>query len=478
MRILIVNIYFHPDPTGTGLVITELARDLAAYGHQVTVITSVPHYGRFQATGDRRQRTRSASFRLSAVACRLRQRRLWTEALWDGIRVIRTAVYIPRRLTFLTRAINYASFSLLAMVAGLRCGPQDLILCTSPPLSLGVSAWLLSRLKGVPFVFNVQDIYPDAAILMGMVRSAWLVAQLQRLERFVYRCAALVTVISGGARSNLLAKGVPDGKLAVIPNWVNEEHIRPVPADNEFRRSLGMDGARIVMFAGNIGLIAGLESVLEAAAALRHRPDIQFMIVGEGNAKAGLVARARTMALQNVTFLPTQPREILPQVLGSADVHLVTLKRRMSTTSVPSKTYGIMASGRPAIAAVDPGSEVWRLVEAADAGVCVAPEEPGELARAIEALCDDPDRRQRLGENARAYVTRHNTKSALTRLYEQTLRRVAGGAAHLEEGSHHPAAETRPSAVVSVTSPEETAATPGMASRLKPSAAFDEAGTK
>ena len=274
----------------------------------------------------------------------------------------------------------------------------------------------------------MQDIYPDVAVLMGMVRNPRLIALFRRLELFVYRKAARITVISDGAKRNLLAKGVPDSKIEVIPNWVDIMHLRPVTADNEFRRGLGLQGQRTVMFAGNIGLIAGLETVLEAAAALRCRSDIRFLIVGEGNAKAALLARAQKMDLPNVTFLPTQPREMLSEVLGAADLHLVTLKRQMSTTSVPSKSYGIMASGRPMVAAVDPGSEVCRLVAEANAGVCVPPERPQQLAQAIEALCDAPERRRVLGENARSYVVRYYAKEMLTERYAFTLSSVSGTA--------------------------------------------------
>jgi colanic acid biosynthesis glycosyl transferase WcaI len=432
MKVLIVNIYFHPDPTGTGLVITELACDLVAQGHDVTVITSVPHYGvsprpSSEPHSDGR---RSLWGRIAHTLQSIPKVRLWCEDRLDGIRVLRTAVYVPRRRTFWSRVLNYASFSLLALVAGLSTGPQEVLFCTSPPLSIGVTAWLLSRLKRVPLVFNVQDIYPDAAILMGMVRHPTMIGLFRRLEKFVYGRAALVTVISESARRNLLGKGVPDQKIAVIPNWVDVQHVQPVERQNEFRRSLCLDGARIVMFAGNIGLIAGLETVLEAAARLRHRPDIRFLIVGEGTAKAELVARARDMALQNVTFLTTQPREKVPEVLGAADVHLVTLKRWMSSTSVPSKTYGIMASGRPTIAAVDEGSEVWQLIEKAEAGLCVLPEEPDALAAAIETVCDDAERRLRMGEQARAHVVRHNARHELTEYYGSVLAAtVRGGAA-------------------------------------------------
>jgi colanic acid biosynthesis glycosyl transferase WcaI len=427
MKLLILNIYFHPDPTGTGLVITELARDLVAQGHEVTVITSVPHYGgvshgawckgpgaRFPGPGHRTWGTEHLP------------PRLWSEETLDGIRVIRTAVYIPRRPTFWTRALNYLTFCALATLAGLRCGRHEVIMCTSPPLPLGVSAWVLALFKRVPLLFNVQDIYPDVAILMGVLKNRAFIGLSRWLERFVYQRAALVTVISESARRNLEGKGVPPAKIAVIPNWVDVDYVCPISGENEFRRKVMRPTSKLVMFAGNIGLIAGLETVLEAAAMLRHRPDIHFLVVGEGNAKAALVTLAQRMDLPNVTFLPTQPREILPQVLGSADIHLVTLKRRLSNTSVPSKSYGIMASERPMIAAVDPDSEVWRLVEEAECGLCVPPEEPLALAQAIEALCDSPEQRQRMGENARRYVVRHHAKRELTTLYGRTLERIAG----------------------------------------------------
>jgi putative colanic acid biosynthesis glycosyltransferase WcaI len=422
MKLLIVNIYFHPDPTGTGLVITELARDLVCQGHEVTVITSVPHYGGHRpGTHGEREDVRSGSARIKRWAARWT---LWQESTLDGIRVIRTAVFMPRKNRLWSRALNYLSFSLLAIVAGARTGRHDVILCASPPLSIGVSAWLLSRLLKAPFVFNVQDIYPDAAVLMGVLRRPALIRLLQRLERFIYERATRVVVISDGARRNLRDKGVPDGKLVVIPNWADVEFVTPFESENPFRRGLGLDGRPIVMFAGNIGLIAGLDTVLAAAAILR-RTHIHFLIVGDGNAKEALVSQARDMGLSNVTFLKTQPRSILPQVLSAADVHLVTLKRQMSTTSLPSKSYGIMASARPMVAAVDPGSEVWRLVEKAESGLCVPPEDPEALAQAIASLCNDPARSRRLGENARRYVVRHYAKHDLTACYGDLLQTVA-----------------------------------------------------
>jgi colanic acid biosynthesis glycosyl transferase WcaI len=432
MRILIVNIYFYPDPTGTGWVITELARDLTAQGHAVTVLTTVPHYA-----GPGHENIARVS------------RRLWREERLDGIRVIRTGVYVPRRKTLWTRLLNYCSFTLLALIAGVRCGAHDVILSTSPPLSIGLSAWLLSRLKRIPFVFNVQDIYPDVAVLMGMIRNPAWIAPLRMLERLIYRKAALITVISDRAKENLRAKGVPTQKIQVIPNWVDIHEIQPGVPNNGFRRSLPTPSeSNLVMFAGNIGLIAGLETVLQAATALQHRPDIHFLLIGEGTAKAELVAIAERMGLRNVRFLPTQPREILPEVLAAADVHLVTLKRQMSTTSVPSKSYTIMASGRPMIAAVDPGSEIWRMVQTAGAGLCVLPEDPATLAEAIVELCDSPERRRVMGECGRAYVVHHHAKSELAGRYGAILEAVArkrdveGDGTGLRDGKSAPAVQS------------------------------------
>jgi colanic acid biosynthesis glycosyl transferase WcaI len=276
-----------------------------------------------------------------------------------------------------------------------------------------------------------------------------LIGFFQALERFIYRRASLVTVISQSAKENLRCKGVTESRIRVIPNWVDVQEIRPADVDNPFRQSVlralpptsnGQGPTRyLVMFAGNIGLIAGLETVLEAAAALKDRPDIQFVLVGEGNAKAELTARAAAMNLPNVLFLPTQPREILGEVLAAADLHLVTLKRRMSTTSVPSKSYTIMASGRPMVASVDPGSEIWCLVEAAGAGLCVPPEEPAALAQAVVELCDSPDRRRAMGENARAYAVRHHAKAALTAVYGKTLERASKGSKAVSTAAARPA---------------------------------------
>src|SRR5262249_16268620 len=200
----------------------------------------------------------------------------------------------------------------------------------------------------------------------------------------------------------------------VIPNWANVEAIRPVERENSFREAHGLNGHFVVMFAGNLGFIAMLDQVLEAARLLEDEPHIQFLIVGEGNAKPGLVSRADELRLKNVRFLPTQPKDVLPEMLGAADLSLVTLNRHLGQLNVPSKIYSIMASARPVLASVPEDSEVARLVEVADCGLGVPPEDPHSLAQAIRSLSRQPEKLQLYGANGRRYVEEHLDRRSLT----------------------------------------------------------------
>jgi colanic acid biosynthesis glycosyl transferase WcaI len=186
-----------------------------------------------------------------------------------------------------------------------------------------------------------------------------------------------------------------------------------------------LNGHFVVMFAGNLGFIAMLDKVLEAAKLLEDEPHIQFLIIGEGNAKPGLVSRVNELGLKNVRFLPTQPKETLPEMLGAADISLVTLNRRLGQLNVPSKTYSIMASARPVLAAVPEDSEIARLIKVADCGLGVPPEDPVALAQAIRSLADQPERLRVYGANGRRYVEEFLDRRSLTTQYHILLQQIA-----------------------------------------------------
>jgi colanic acid biosynthesis glycosyl transferase WcaI len=403
MRVLLLTLYFAPDVAANAVVMTELAEELAAFGYQVTVVTTFPHYA-------------------GNVIVRRYRGRLIQREEYKGMRVIRTYLYTsPHKQRFLVRFLNYVSFNVLSTLAGIFAGPQDVILAPSPPLTIGLSAHIISRVKRIPYLYNVQDIYPDVVVKLGIIKNPWVIAFSRWMERFVYSHARHITVLSEGFRANLLRKGVPSEKLTVIPNFVDVDFIRPLPRDNTFCHRFDLNNRFVVLYAGNLGHSQNLEHVLECAALLRDQDDIAFVIVGNGSRKPYLEARAQQMGLDNIRFIPFQPWEDVPNIYATADVSLVTLRKGIALDSVPSKAYTIMASGRPILAALDRGSDTWRLIEEAECGICVESEDPKALAEAIRALYADPVLRERLGCNGREHVVHHYSRQAVGRQYHKLL---------------------------------------------------------
>jgi colanic acid biosynthesis glycosyl transferase WcaI len=403
MRILLLSTYFRPDIASTGVLMTQLAEELASMGHQIVVVTSMPHYD------------------TNRIWDRYRGR-LFVRERQGPLDVRRVYLYVPQRKeNLLGRLLNYATFNVLSTVAGTLAGQYDVVLVPSPPLTNGIAAFLMSRLRRVPFVYNVQDIYPDIAIRLGVMTNPQVIAAFRTLEKFVYRKAAAVSVISEGFRLNLLAKGVPDSKLHVIPNFVDPEFVRNLPRPNSFSRQHDLDDHFVVLFAGNVGLSQGLESVLDAARLLAHQPHVLFLIVGSGAAKDGLMKRVEEMGLDNVRFLPFQPHGVVPELYASADVCLVPLRRGLTEQSVPCKVYTIMAAGKPLVASVDEASDTWQLVRTADCGLCVQPETPEQMADAILALARDRELGGGMGRRGRQYVESRFTPQSAAKQYEALL---------------------------------------------------------
>jgi len=397
---------FHPDLTGTGPLVTDLATHLAAMGDEVTVVTSMPHYGR---------RNIHSKYR----------GRLFQRENFQGVNVWRTFVYVPPNPKGFYRAINYLSYTFMSIIAGILCGPKDVILCVNPPITVGFSGWLVSLPHRTPMVYNIQDIWPDCIAIIGQLRNRLLFRIFQYLEKFLYKISARLTVLSHGMKQNLLNKGVRENKVTIIPNWADVDYIHPLPKENDFRAANGLSDHFVVMFAGNLGFIAVLNTVLDAAKLLQDDARILFVIIGRGNAKSDLIERAKALNLTNIRFLSTQPKEVLPQMLAAADISLVTLDRRLGQLNVPSKTYNIMAGSRPVLAAVPPDSEIARLVQEAGCGVCVPPEDPKSMARAIKDLLSQPEELERYGKNGRSYVVANYSRPMLIRKYRELLREVS-----------------------------------------------------
>jgi putative colanic acid biosynthesis glycosyltransferase WcaI len=399
MHVLIFNIYFHPDPTGTGLVIGQLARDLRAIGHRVTVVTTVTHYG------------------LDSIPA---PRRLISEEQWEGVRVLRTWTYVRPRRPLFGRVLNYLAFAILAIPAGLKANKHDVAVCVWPPVTTAIAAWLVTRLRRSPLVMNVQDVYPDS-----IFRNK-LAARLNRaLERLVLRSAAGVTVLSPGLKRAVIDRGARGPSVAVIPMWTDVDGIRPGPKENSFRQEHQLQGKFVVLYAGNLGAFSGVEIVLDAAVLLKDQDHIRFFIVGRGHARDRLVQKAADLNLSNLTFMDTRPREELSAMLAAADIALVTLNPLLATTNIPSKAFTIMASARPVLAAMNSENEIARIITEQRCGWCVPPDRPQDLARAIQHASDRASDLEEMGMRARRFVESHHARPPLTRQHATFLEQVS-----------------------------------------------------
>jgi colanic acid biosynthesis glycosyl transferase WcaI len=408
MRILLLSTYFKPDIASTGVLMTYLAEDLAGLGHDVTVVTTFPHYDTSKIWESHRGK-------------------LFQQDKHSSVNVYRLYVYVPKRKDALPgRLLNYATFNALSVLVGTLIGKPDIVLAPSPPLTNGLSADIISRVRRIPFVYNVQDIYPDIAIRMEVMTNPRVIAFFRRIEQYIYHRATALAVISEDFRRNLVAKGVPPRKVKVIPNFIDTDFVRPLPRHNGFSSEQGLDDKFVVFFGGNVGFSQGLETVLEAAANLENQKDILFLIVGNGAAKPGLKNCAQKLNLENVRFLPFQPHEVVPYMYASSNVCLVPLRKGFAAESMPCKVYTITAAGRPLIASVDKDSDTHHFVQEAQCGLWVEPEDSDALTEAILDLCANEELREYLGRSGRQHVEAHYTRQAIAQRYDELLTKVVG----------------------------------------------------
>jgi colanic acid biosynthesis glycosyl transferase WcaI len=403
MHILFLAQCYAPENVSAATLITELAVDLAKRGNQVTMVTGAPNYPH------------------GCVFPGYKNKIYQVEEL-DGVNVVRTWSYISPKKSFWPRIFHYGSYSATAFYGALFSGKPDVIVSYSPPLPLGLTAWLLSRLWRVPWILQLEDLYPDAAIAAGVLRNSLAITFFSAIEKFLYRHAHHISVISESFRRNLQKKGVPDSKLSLISVWADPDLVRPMPMQNNFRLTNGVNDKFILLYAGNLGLTSCLEDIIEAADFLRYDPKIMFILVGEGIKKQTLQELVNSKGLQNVIFLPYQPRETFPEVLAAANVSLVTLNQDSSVYSLPSKVFNLMASARPILSVSPPESELANLVCTSQCGVNVQVGSPLLLAEQVRMLSQQPpETLEEIGLRGRVFMQDHFSRSICVDQYEAML---------------------------------------------------------
>ncbi len=386
MRILIYSYNYYPEPIGIAPLMTELAEGLVKRGHEVRVVTAMPNYPERQIYQEYRGKWYVNEYK-------------------NGVQIQRSYVWIRPQPNLLDRVLLDASFVVTSFVPALIGWRPDVILSTSPSLPSCVPVALLGWLRACPVILNLQDILPEAAVHVGLLKNKLLIRLFTLLEKFAYRTATKISVIADGFVGNLRSKGVEADKIVQIPNWVDVNFIRPLPKeDNAFRATHNLNGKFVVLYSGNIALTQGLESVVKAASVLRHIPDIVFVIVGEAKGLQRLQQECLDCGADNVLLLPFQARKDLPQMLAAADIGLVVQKKNVVSFNMPSKIQVLLASGGALVASVPDNGTAARAIRQSGGGVIVPPEDPQALAMAILDLYQNPEKVKTLGYKSRQYA--------------------------------------------------------------------------
>lgn len=412
--VTIVSAWFPPEPAPFGRMMFELARHLGAQGMSVAVVTHVPNHPGGRVYGGYRNRL----IQSEDVAPNVRVYRLGALPQWT----IRGA-----SAGFLHRLVGFVWFTIASSVVVLLSGRSRLLFAVLQPLSVAPFLVAIARLQGAKVVFNVQDLHPDAVIQAGLVRNGVLIAALRAIERFAYRRANSLSVICQSFKQHCITRGARPDEVAVIPNWIDLDEIRPQRHSSSLRREFTIrEDSFVVLYAGTIGVVSGAEVLLEAAASLNGDDAVTTVFVGAGPLVPVLAAKAKTLPGTDVVFVPFQPRERLGDVQALGDVCVVTLQAGHGRTSVPSKVLGYMAAGRPVIASVDDDSETARLIHAAGAGWVVPPGNPAALADAIREARREVGQRQSCGDSGRLYLEKNLNQKVVLQQYATLLHEVAG----------------------------------------------------
>ncbi|MCF8070593.1 MAG: glycosyltransferase family 4 protein [Desulfobacterales bacterium] len=413
VRLLVIMLYWYPYEGPLMPIYGRIFQDLINKGYQITLVTSFPHFrkGRSETWEEYRGK-------------------LYEVSDWKGVKLIRSWVFAPifgqSNSGLFYRALNFISFNLSSTLAALFLGGKADILFapSSPPLTNGLVCWLVSKFKRCSMVYNVQDLYPDMAVEMGLVRSRSVVKLLVIVEKLVYGLAKKVLTISEGMAAAIRRKGVPDDKVEVIENFIDTEDIQPQSKNNLFSRYYGIHDKFVILYAGNIGIPHGVEILVSAAEMLKTQKDMVFCFVARGERKDMVQTLAAKKKLKNVKFIDPQPESWVPLIWASASVGAITYRSGLADFSVPSKLLACMCAQRPVIAVADHDSGTAAVVVRAGCGLTVTPGSVDELSKTILRLKNNEVERRLMGENGRNYVKNNLNRSNITERYDIFFRNV------------------------------------------------------
>lgn len=419
-RVLIHSLVFSPDSVSTAYLMSELSLALKNLGHEVTVLTTTPHYNLDPAA-------------LTAQPLETVWPGILYKSSYHGIPVWHVKVPAKGRRMW-SRVGDHMWFHVVSLLLGTRkTGVYDIVIATSPPLTIGVVAWLLGRRCGAPSVYKVAEIYPDIAINQGLLKNRLMIRMMQSLERLVYRKSAAVLPIAEQFRLLIQDRAPFGDKLQTVPEFVDTHFFRPLPRDNEFARTFGLLDRFVVLYGGNIGYVQDWESVLQAAENLRQAP-VLFAIVGDGVCRSQLVDQVNTRRLNNITVIGYQPKERMPEVNASSEIGLIPMKSAGNIDGCPSKVFSILACAKPVLATAEPRSEIAWMLERGRCGRIATPGSGEALTQAVLRALEQQDLLKQEGENGRRFVEMYYSKEVITARYDKLIRSLTQSRADTGQG--------------------------------------------
>jgi colanic acid biosynthesis glycosyl transferase WcaI len=400
MRIVVWGINYAPEFTGIAPHSVALCEFLQAEGHDVEMVTGFPYYPAWQ------KRPQDCG-------------RLYRTDVINGVCVRRCWQFVPARVSALKRIFHEGSFVFTSTLRALSLPQPEVYVVVSPPLLLGVAAWIVGKIKRAPFVFHVQDMQPDAAVGLGMLKPNWFTRALYALEAFAYRHAARVSGITQGMLKTFRRKGVAETKLIYFPNAIDLKSAAPEGRRGDFRSRHGFAAQDfLAVYAGNLGVKQGLEVLLQTAPLLRDSR-IRLLVCGDGAQREALAARAREMKLPNFSMLPLQAGVDYQALLSNADLCFITQQAGAGNSFFPSKLLGLLAASKPVVTVASPECELALSLVEGEFGVNVPPGRPSELAEILDALANDPERLWIYGANGRRYVEQFDKQRVMQSFAEE-----------------------------------------------------------
>ncbi len=403
LNILFLTQYFPPEVGAPQNRIYEFAKRLKDNGHNISVITAMPNYP------------------IGEIYDGYKGKKLVIED-YNGIHIIRTSIYATKDKSFWKRIRNYFSFTLSSVRSGVKQVHDhiDVIVVESPPLFLGWSGYKIAKKLHCKYVFNVSDLWPESAIKLGVLHNKLLIKMSVWLEEFSYKKADIITGQTRGIVENISSRGFKD-KTYLVTNGVDLNLFGKDKTNREFIKNNGLENKFIVGYAGIHGIAQKLETIIEAANLLKDYKDIMFVFVGDGPEKPMLMNLKEKYGLNNVMFLPVQPKKNMPGIVASFDCALVPLKKLdLFKGALPSKMFETMASNVPIILSVE--GEAKELVENAKSGICVEPENAKEISRAVLKLYNNADLREEYGKNGRKCIEENFDREKITKKFENILK--------------------------------------------------------